>query len=219
MSFKLTDMPPMCAYHILGGDLVIKVFIGWTEKPFKNYIGALEALGASVEREKDAGCDMLLLPGGADIHPKHYSRPIAGATEIDEERDRFELEVFKRFYDSGRPILGICRGEQLINVALGGTLRQHIDGHGRLPDETDSTHTVLTDDEWLKRLYGGRFTVNSAHHQAVEELGEGLSVIARAEDGTVEAVRHASLPILGVQWHPERFAGGDVLLRAFLNDL
>lgn len=194
----------------------MKVFLGWREQPFHNYIKALTALGAQVEREEAAGCGALVLPGGADIHPRFYGQELRGAREIDEARDEYELAVFRRFLEEGKPILGICRGAQLINAALGGTLLQHIDGHGKTPDGADGTHPVRTEDGQLLRLYGERFTVNSAHHQAVDRPGEGLRAVAWAEDGTVEAIRHVSLPIFGVQWHPERLTGGDALLRAFL---
>ena len=196
-----------------------KVFLGWQKLPFQNYVDALEALGASVERDEPARCDALLLSGGADIHPRLYGQPINGAMDIDEARDEYELSLFRRFFDAGRPILGICRGEQLINAALGGTLRQHIDGHSRI-EGADRIHAVRTDDAQLRSLYGERFDVNSAHHQAIDRPGEGLRVIARSEDGTVEAVRHETRPVLAVQWHPERLGdNGASLLRAFLENL
>jgi len=192
------------------------VFLGWTAQPFQTYIDALEALGARVERGMPDGCGALLLPGGGDVHPRFYGQELRAATDVDEARDRYELALFRRFAAAGRPVLGVCRGLQLVNVALGGTLRQHVEGHSRIAG-ADSLHAVRTDDALLRTLYGERFTVNSAHHQAVDRPGAGLRVIARAEDGTVEAVRHESLPILAVQWHPERLgAAGTALLAAFI---
>ena len=196
-----------------------KIFLGWQKLPFQNYIDALEALGATVERGEPTHCDALLLPGGADIHPRFYGQELNDAEDIDEARDEYELALFRRFLDAGKPILGICRGMQLINVALGGTLHQHIDGHSRI-DGVDRVHTAHTDDALLRELYSERFDVNSAHHQAVDRPGGGLRVIARADDGTVEAVQHETLPILAVQWHPERFGDrGAKLLGAFLESL
>ena len=193
-----------------------KVFLGWTKQPFSNYVAALDALGATVERESTEGCDALLLPGGGDIHPRFYGRSAAGAEEIDEARDEYELALLRSFAAAGKPIFGVCRGLQLINVAFGGTLLRHIDGHSGVGGG-DSFHDVRTDDSVLRGLYGGRFTVNSAHHQAIGRLGAGLRVIARADDGTIEAVRHERLPILAVQWHPERLgAEGKRLLAYFL---
>ena len=195
---------------------MIKVFLGWQKQPFYNYINALTALGARVERDEPTRCEALLLPGGGDIHPRFYGQAINGAEGIDEARDKYELALFRRFLDAGKPVLGICRGAQLINVALGGTLHQHIEGHSQIGG-VDAMHGVYTDDALLRELYGERFAVNSAHHQAVDRPGAGLRVIARAEEGTVEALRHAALPVLAVQWHPERLGGdGEKLLRAFL---
>lgn len=200
-----------------------KIFLGWITQPFQNYVAALTALGAAVERDDPDDCDALLLPGGADLHPRLYGQDIDGARDIDEARDKYELALFRRFYDAKLPVFGICRGLQLINVALGGTLRQHIDGHSQVAKGVDSTHAVRTDDAMLRALYGERFTVNSAHHQAVGQPGAGLRAVAWADDGTVEAMRHASLPVFAVQWHPERLknteSDGEALLRAFLESL
>ena len=196
-----------------------KIFLGWQEQRFQNYIDAFTALGASVEREDSAGCDALLLPGGADIHPRFYNQDIRGAEEINEARDEYELALFYAFFDAKKPILGICRGLQVINVALGGTLHQHIAGHSRLAD-ADRLHGVQTDDALLRSGYGARFTVNSAHHQAADRLGAGLHVAARAEDGIIEALRHDTRPVFAVQWHPERLGGeGERLLKIFLEKI
>ena len=193
----------------------MRVFLGWTAEPFGNYVAALERLGATVERRNAEACDALLLPGGGDVDPALYGQRVAGATDIDRERDDCELALFRRFAAEGRPVFGVCRGLQLINVALGGTLRQHIEGHSRV-NGADRRHGVRADDPWLRALCGERFPVNSAHHQCVDRLGAGLRVAARAEDGTVEALRHTALPILAVQWHPERLgAAGERLLAAF----
>ncbi len=196
-----------------------KVFLGWSSEPFPNYVRALESLGATVVRDEPACCDALLLPGGGDIHPRFYGESVDGAKDIDEARDRYEQALFQRFFDAGKPILGICRGMQLINTALGGTLYQHIDGHAKTTSGADGSHAVRTDDPWFGALYGQRFTVNSAHHQAVKRLGRGLRTAARADDGTIEALRHESLPVIAVQWHPERLDNGAVLLRAFLESI
>ena len=194
-----------------------RIFLGWRRLAFPNYVTVFRALGAEIERDEPERCDALLLPGGGDIHPRRYGQEVNGAAEIDEERDACELALVRSFAAAGKPVLGVCRGLQIINVAFGGTLHQHIDGHSRDMGR-DTFHAVRTDDPMLQSLYGERFTVNSAHHQAVDRLGNGLRAIARAEDGTVEAVRHGSLPVLAVQWHPERLgADGAKLLKTFLN--
>ena len=191
-----------------------KIFLGWKKLPFSNYVAAIAALGLAAERSEPDGCDALLLPGGGDIHPHFYGQPIDGAEAVDETRDEYELELFRRFAERGKPIFGICRGLQLVNVALGGTLRQHIEGHDQI-EGVDRIHGARTDNSLLHALYGERFSVNSAHHQAIDRLGTGLRAVAWADDGTIEAVRHGSLPVFAVQWHPERFdREGSALLEA-----
>ena len=171
----------------------------------KNYENALSLVGARcVETPWEA--DLLLLPGGGDVHPRFYGQQINGSTDIDEARDGRELALVDEFLRAGKPIVGICRGLQLLNVYFGGTLRQHIEGHSQI-DGVDRLHAINTAPGLLRELYGTRCTVNSAHHQAVWWLGTGLQVFACAEDGTVEAVGHRTLPVFAVQWHPERLCG------------
>ncbi len=171
----------------------------------KNYENALSLIGARcAETPREA--DLLLLPGGGDVHPRFYGQQINGSTDIDEARDGRELALVDKFLRAGKPIVGICRGLQLLNVYFGGTLRQHIEGHSQI-DGVDRLHAINTAPGLLRALYGARFTVNSAHHQAVETLGEGLQVLACAPDGTAEAIAHKELPVFAVQWHPERLCG------------
>ena len=171
---------------------------------FENYVAALRALGAEPQSERPEDCAALLLPGGGDIHPRRYGQPLRGSVQIDEARDAVEWAAFFEFFRAGKPILGICRGCQLVNVALGGTLRQDIPNHSAYAKGHDRLHGSRTDDPLLRELYGARFPVNSAHHQAVDALGEGLRPVQWAEDGTVEALRHVAAPLFAVQWHPER---------------
>ena len=171
----------------------------------KNYEDALALLGAECVRSpQDA--DLLLLPGGGDVHPRFYGQQINGSTDIDEARDGRELALVDEFLRAGKPIVGICRGLQLLNVSFGGTLRQHIEGHDQVCGR-DRLNIVHAAPGLLRTLYGARFTVNSAHHQAVETLGDGLQILACAPDGTVEAIAHKALPAFAVQWHPERLCG------------
>ena len=179
----------------------MKVFI--PTEGYKNYVAALTALGAEVSFTDPAGCGGLLLPGGGDVDPALYGQEDRGSAGIDRALDDRELEAVRLFASLHRPILGICRGVQVINVAFGGTLHQDIPGHSRIRDE-DRIHGSFTVDGELKELYGERFPVNSSHHQAVDVPGRGLRPVQWADDGTVEALRHDSLPVLGVQWHPER---------------
>ena len=173
------------------------------EARFHNYVLALKALGAVPRFDRPEECAALLLPGGGDVHPRYYGEEIRGSEGIDEARDARELELIDLFRQAGKPILGICRGAQVINVAFGGSLYQHIPHHAAT-EQGDAYHETHTTDPMLLALYGERFPVNSSHHQAVKEPGEGLRAVQWAEDGTVEAIRHTSLPVFGVQWHPER---------------
>ncbi|KFN48263.1 gamma-glutamyl-gamma-aminobutyrate hydrolase family protein [Arenimonas composti] len=158
--------------------------------------------------------DALILQGGSDIHPQFYGEPIRHARgRIDPRRDRFELDLLAAFVEAGKPVLGICRGLQLINVAYGGNLYQDLHEDAA----TSSAHHVqdLYDEHlhpiefaaggWLRGVYGNDGgIVNSIHHQGVRELGRGLRIEARADDGVVEAVRaEGDGFVLGVQWHPE----------------
>ena len=187
---------------------------------FQTYKNALLSLGASLT-EEPVEADALLLPGGGDIHPRRYGREIDGSTEIDEARDEEEFALLRRFLDAGKPVFGVCRGLQLINVAFGGTLHQHIEGHNRI-DGQDRLHESRTNDPLLRALYGERFLVNSAHHQSIDALAEGFDAVQWAEDGTIEAIRHRTLPVFATQWHPERLrepTDGWRLLNVFLESV
>jgi putative glutamine amidotransferase len=180
--------------------------------------------------------DGLVLQGGADIHPSCYGCEPSGPTHsTDLVRDLFELDLLRAFVAAGKPVLGICRGMQLINVALGGTLHQDLvscavasDPHHHPSAEEDYRHGLeLVAGGWLCDLYDGhlRAQVNSIHHQGVDRLGDGLVVEARAPDGVVEAIRSTRHPfVVGVQWHPEFHDGRDPqlmdrtpLMHAFLS--
>ena len=177
----------------------------YLSEPLSNYERALLLAGvrpAGAPGEADA----LVLPGGGDLHPRLYGQRLCGAEDIDEARDARELALAEAFLRRGLPVFGICRGLQLLNVFFGGTLHQHIEGHSRR-EGCDRLHPVCAEGGLLCALYGPRFTVNSAHHQAVDRLGAGLRVLARADDGTVEALAHGHLPVFAVQWHPERLCG------------
>lgn len=158
----------------------------------------------------DLSCDGLLLCGGGDIACEWFSQPDRGSNPPDLARDRAEFALFRAFYRAGRPILGVCRGMQIINVALGGTLIQDLPRPLRAFhawDRGDKVHPVSSrKGSLLHRLYGPLFPVNSAHHQGVDRLGEGLRAAAWSEGGVVEAVDLPGYPLLGVQFHPERMS-------------
>jgi putative glutamine amidotransferase len=123
--------------------------------------------------------------------------------------DELQFSMLDDFVKKRKPVLGICRGYQVINVYFGGTMIQHLPTafrHARALDEPDKVHRCIANEtSWLAQLYGTIFSHNSAHHQAMDRSGTGLVIDSRClEDGTVEAVHHETLPIYGVQWHPER---------------
>ena len=191
---------------------LIQVSVGAPWPRTTNYIAALEAAGAETAAgycpPPDLSCGGLLLGGGADIDPGHYGEPPNGSLDIDNARDMAELTLIQSFMRAGKPIFGICRGSQLINVALGGSLIQHLLSSQKHTAEggPDLVHGVIADEMGIAgRLFGGQFAVNSSHHQAISRLAPGLIETARSEeDGMTEAFEHENLPIFGVQWHPER---------------
>jgi putative glutamine amidotransferase len=159
--------------------------------------------------------DGLLITGGGDVNPERYGAQRHEAVRgVDDERDHFELELVRRARHRRLPTMAICRGLQVVNVALGGTLVQDLPSHrgahghditgeGAYEPHSD---TLVEDGCRIAEIIGpGLHKINSIHHQAVEELGEGLTVVAAAPDGTVEAIEHEDTdwPLIAVQWHPE----------------
>lgn len=155
--------------------------------------------------------DGFIFSGGEDIHPKFYGEEIDGSRDPDAERDDFEIGLFNKILDAGKPALGICRGAQLINVALGGTLYQDLASvkpewhgqHARYDIKDGRAHSVRLLDGFLGGA-GETMGVNSMHHQAVKKLAGGLEPLAEAQDGLIEAFRLKGHKFLAaVQWHPE----------------
>ncbi|MDO4866589.1 MAG: gamma-glutamyl-gamma-aminobutyrate hydrolase family protein [Clostridia bacterium] len=201
--------------------------------PENNYFSTLAALGArgvAVDGAVDpSGFDGLLLPGGGDLNPALYHCPNMGSEPGDDALDRMQMAALDAFVKAEKPVFGICRGHQLINVYFGGTLIQDLaqaPAHSRCGGSADKVHDVRSrEGSLLYALYGARFPVNSAHHQGIERLGKGLVATQWAGDGVIEAMEHASLPVFGVQWHPERMClararkdtvDGSLVIRRFL---
>ncbi len=209
-------------------------------------LGAMVVMVPTVERESlirpshvdipdiVQSLDGLILQGGADIDPRSYGEAASHVVgPVDALRDRFELGLVRAFAAAGKPVFGICRGHQLINVAFGGTLWQDLQADG----VTDAAHVQadaydehahalsIGAETWLATLYpdvvGAR--VNSIHHQAVRCLGTDIVAEAWSDDGVIEAIRRRGDGfIVGVQWHPEFHDGrdpgllaADPLMRAF----
>lgn len=198
---------------------------------------AVEALVAQV--------DGLLLQGGADVSPTSYGEtPIRPEWSGDRIRDEYEIELVRAAVAQGKPVLGICRGVQLLNVARGGTLYQDVEtqvegslAHRDWHRYEDVEHTVsLESGSWVHEVYGAdELLVNTIHHQAVKDLAPGMRITSRAPDGIVEAIedirpdgdeRGPARWLAGVQWHPEWLDGspeggphrsdGDRLFAAFV---
>lgn len=224
------------------GGALKKILIAGEASQTTNYENALAALQVHFVTSLDVVSveeyDGLLLPGGGDVDPRLFGQlPLAVEEEKDYTAqellmirngivngnpwlDRIQLAILKAFRTSRKPVLGICKGMQLINISFGGDMIQHLD--------TALAHAYLGKDQYheaqngkasfLYELYGERMLVNSAHHQGVGMPGRGIRYIQYAADGVVEGLQHEFLPVYGVQWHPERVTGtdGSRVLKFFL---
>ena len=194
------------------------VYIWGEAARYENYRRAVEAAGgqALFGLETEPAADALLLPGGGDLEPWRYGQENTASRGLEPERDAAELALLDRFTAAGKPVLGICRGLQTINVFFGGTLLQDIPGHSAECGR-DRMHPVRSAGLFA-RLLGERGSVNSAHHQAAGRLGSGLEAAQWSPEGVTEALVHRRLPVWAVQWHPERLdrRRGLGLFRAFL---
>jgi len=167
--------------------------------------------------------DGLLVTGGGDIEPSLYREALNPRTDgIQPERDAFEIEACKMALETRLPVMAICRGIQVLNVALGGTLVQHVDGHAFYGRKKELVHEArAAESSIIYGIFGGEFGVNSTHHQALGRLGAGLAACAWAGDGVIEGVEMAGREfVVGVQWHPEALqsehAGHRALFRKFV---
>ncbi|MEZ5341809.1 MAG: gamma-glutamyl-gamma-aminobutyrate hydrolase family protein [Acidimicrobiales bacterium] len=205
-----------------------------------HYLDAIERAGADAamltwtDRASDAArrlsrFDGLLLTGGQDVDPSSYRAKADGAVDWIKAADVSEQAYLRAAISQDKPILAVCRGLQVLNVAFGGSLTQHMWGRSdEHPDPPQSGDAVADADEFLARrhavslrpgsmvadAFGAKeIMVNSLHHQSVDRLGPGLIITGIAADQTVEAIEHTNHPAIGVQWHPEwlQDEGHDVL--------
>jgi putative glutamine amidotransferase len=201
---------------------------GWSKMPWyalrQNYCGAVADVGGlplPLPHEPELagayldGLDGLLVTGGAfDVDPALFGDGTKHATvKTKDRRTAFEYAMVKGAIERDMPILGICGGEQLLNVVLGGTLHQHVPdvfpnglAHEQPNPRTEAGHAVdVVPGTLLHRVVGkAHMNVNSAHHQAVKDVGPGVVVNARAPDGVIEGIEHTGKRFcLGVEWHPE----------------
>jgi putative glutamine amidotransferase len=178
------------------------------------------------------GLDGLLLSGGGDILPALYGEEASGLLwVVDEQRDRTELTLARWALADGLPLLAICRGMQVLNVAAGGTLIQDIPTQvpnclthsgvaGRPKDSIAHTVEVTRDTQLATLVGAGQLGVNSSHHQAVKDMGTGLVVTARASDGIIEGLELPDHPFcIGVQWHPEAMVESYPVMRRLFGGL
>ena len=167
------------------------------------------AMGSYGAEEYARLADAMLLSGGVDVHPALYGQePSAANLTTDTERDGLEWALLDQFISRRKPVLGICRGIQLLNVYFKGTLYQDIsEMPGGLHTNGVMHYIDLAPNTLLYDIFGSTLMANSYHHQAIDRLAPGLkaSGFDRKENGSfLEAFEHEELPVLGVQWHPER---------------
>ncbi len=210
--------------------------IGMSDCGEKNdrYIGYLNKLPGSevlVLGEKNMAdvetCDGLVLTGGGDVAPELFGDWPDETVHVDSARDGVEYRLIEEAVRKSLPILGICRGLQVLNVYFGGTLVLDLEkyygrNHKAISKDEDRRHGVRLFGESRLRKHIGQESgeVNSAHHQAADRIGSGLKVVARADDGTVEAIEgNDGMPgkIISVQWHPERIQFDDPFARGVLD--
>lgn len=164
--------------------------------------------------------DGLLLTGGESVHPSRFGdtfNNLAGGDATvahnlkagcNTTRDEMEFTIFEEFYKRKKPIMGICRGHQVVNAALGGHNMLNFPRKHPYEHSEGIQHEIVAEPGTiLERLYGPRFLVNSFHRDCADSAGPGVRVAARALDGTIEAIEHETLPIFSVQFHPERMRG------------
>jgi putative glutamine amidotransferase len=182
----------------------------------KAYINSIAAAGGvpivlpnkpGLEKEYLAACDGLLFSGGGDVLGKYFGQPThEKASGRSEERDAFEIALARLAFEVKKPLLGICRGEQVINIALGGDIIQHIEGHAQNDARSTATHSVNIAAGTKLRRWLGRtaLPVNSFHHQVVDRLAPGFIVTAHSDEGYTEAYEYAGDWFCACyQWHPE----------------
>lgn len=179
----------------------------------------------AVLRESLGICHGVLLPGGIDSDPALFGEPVhPGCEKFLRVMDDMHLAALEYLFAHNVPVLGICRGCQLMNIFAGGTLYQDL-GEFPLPtlrhrQDAALQHEVeVVPDSCLEKLLGQKIVTNSFHHQAVKRIGSGLTVSANARDGVIEAIEHENGIWLGVQWHPERMTETSPEMNVLFRDL
>lgn len=195
--------------------------------------GVVFQVGSTSAQEVLSSCDGILIPGGGDIDPSFYSDHVHPTVSgIDRARDLFEKEIILAAHKTGKPLMGICRGVQVMGWAFGGDLHQDVDaeshppgtakGHRHFPNQESHhiAHDIIIEPEsHLATILGVTSVgVNSIHHQALKSVKAPLHVVGRAPDGTIEAVEDSAHPwFIGVQCHPERLPGNAIWQKFFVD--
>lgn len=211
--------------------MIKKILIPGRPKFTKNYEAAVASYGAipivSLSETSIEDYELLILPGGGDIHPSFFNQTNTASQNLDYELDTVQFRFLDLFVKARKPVLGICKGMQLINVYFGGNIVQNmtadqlaVHSYG----DEDSYHLIFFNTLSplpFKNglcLFPGKIQVNSAHHQCIDHLGQGLTTLQYSLDYVPETIAHIYLPILGFQWHPERlFHNGKDSLSPFLH--
>lgn len=207
-----------------------KILIAGEPDKTTNYERAMHNLGIMTKTSLHVPDPLLysglILPGGGDIDPRLFGQIPEKTRFFDPELDRLQMAVLRAFVLDRKPVLGICKGMQLINIYFGGDMIQHLETSGshEYIGEDQVHGTIAEKGSFLEKLYGRFFSVNSAHHQGVDVPGQGMKYVQLAGDKVVEGLEHTYLPVIGVQWHPERLCfekkredavDGALLLRYF----
>lgn len=208
-----------------------KILIPGRPELTKNYETAVASYGAapvvSFSETSIEDYELLILPGGGDIHPSFFNQANTASRNLDYELDCAQFKLLDMFINAGKPVLGICKGMQLINIYFGGNILQDMDAD-RLAihsyQDADSYHLIFFNTlSPAKAKFGFSFfprkmQVNSAHHQCIDHLGQELTTLQYSLDYVPETIAHMHLPVLGLQWHPERlFVNGKNSLHPFLH--
>jgi putative glutamine amidotransferase len=189
-----------------------KIMLSMGADIIPNYINAVKACGAEacpfyLPPPSAEGYDALILSGGGDVEPSLYGENNTASFMIDRERDAAESALINAFIAAGKPVLGICRGQQILNVTLGGTLIQHISTADRHvgKDGRDAEHgSTAAEGCIIHKLYGLHPKINSWHHQAIDIPAPGFIPVQWSDDGIIESCVYQNKPVYAVQWHPER---------------
>ena len=211
--------------------MIKKILIPGRPEFTKNYEAAVASFGAipvvSLSETSIEDYELLILPGGGDIHPSFFNQTNTASRNLDYELDRAQFKLLDMFINADKPVLGICKGMQLINVYFGGNILQDMDADQlaiHSYQDADSYHLIFFNSlSPAPSRFGfpfspGKMQVNSAHHQCIDHLGQGLTTLQYSLDYVPETIAHMHLPVLGLQWHPERlFFEGKNSLHPFLH--